>query len=144
MYFNCAIILTVHVSTKHCLFVNAPPPPTTHPPTSLVIFSLLVLFLTLITVKKNLLLFNFSFIHFCVFCFVLRKNISIYSHNYIIYFNDKNRRELFMLNSCRRRIWRRERLMRTRTHTHMHTHACTHACTPTHTHPLTGQERAVS
>ena len=56
---------------------------------------------------------------------VVEKNIGIHSHNYIIYFNDKSRGELFTLSSCRRdnmekreREGDRERDSHARTHTH--------------------------
>ena len=41
------------------------------------------------------LFLKFSFV-------VVEKNISIHSHNYIIYFNDKSGGEPLTLNSCRR------------------------------------------
>ena len=77
----------------------------------------------------NLFLFSY---------FVVEKNISIHSHNYIIYFNDKSGGELFTLNSCRRdNMEKRERGGERETRAHTHTHTHTHARTYAHKHSFT-------
>ena len=143
MYFNCAIILTVHVSTKHCLFVNAPPPPTTHPPTSLVIFSLLVLFLTLITVKK--IFFFLTFLLFIFVCFVLfweRTSVSI--HIITLYISIRTDENYSCLTVVEEEYGEeRDSCARTRTHICTHTHARMHAHPLTPTHSLDRKERWV-
>ena len=83
--------------------------------------------------------------------FVIEKNISIHSHNYIIYFNDKteNYKRLTVVEEI---IWRRERgregererVVCTHTHTHTHKHTSTHTHTLTHWIGKGGEDARVS